>query len=213
MSDSNQNSENNSEIIRNSIPNSKSAFFVPTTLLFCLPLILLLNQISVTLKFPDFYSYVLLIIGGSLFARNYIVGFLTLNYAYLSHKWFIFAVNFAFVAVSFWTTYTAISDLSFNSYPEYWFINMAGANLIFLAQIWINKIYNSSYFQTQLIQIIFLMVGVGALWQRLFNGDRWFLSVLAIVVALFEIFLVVGVVKLVFNWERDREAENIDSDD
>ena len=52
---------------------AKSRLFVPATLLFCLPLILLLNQISVTLKFPDFYSYTLLLVGGafSCLCRNH----------------------------------------------------------------------------------------------------------------------------------------------
>jgi len=185
----------------------KSRLFVPATLLFCLPLILLLNQISVTLKFPDFYSYTLLVVGGAFFARSYIVSFLTLNHSYFDHKWFVFTVNLLFTIVSFWTAYTAIADLSFNSYPEHWFVNMATANLIFLGQLWVNRIFNNSYFQTQLIQIIFLMISIGALWQKILVDQRWFLGLLSIIVAVFEIFLAAGVVKLIFTWEKNHDIE------
>jgi hypothetical protein len=188
----------------------KSSLFVPTTLLFCLPMILLINQISNTLKFPDFYSYVLLLVGGAFFARSYMVSFLTLNEAYLKHKWFLFATNFIFVIVSFWTAYISISDLVINSYPEVWFINMAVANLIFLGQIWINKMYDSNFFQAQLLQIVFLMISVGTLWQKILIdllGQRVFSSILAVIVALFEVYLVLGVIKLIFNWEKSHTME------
>jgi hypothetical protein len=215
MSD-NESSQNNNlqdsstpevEISKTSDNKPKSRLFVPATLLFCLPLILLLNQISVTLKFPDFYSYTLLIVGAAFFARSYIVSFLTLNHSYFGHKWFVFSVNLLFTIVSFWTAYTAIADLSFNSYPEHWFVSMATANLIFLAQLWINRIFSNSYFQTQLIQIIFIMISIGALWQKILVDQRWFLGLLSIIVAVFEVFLATGVVKLLFVWEQNQNDE------
>ncbi len=186
-------------------PESKSSLFVPTTILFCLPIILLLNQISSTLKFPDFYSYVLLLVSAIFFARSYMASFLSLNQAYFNHKWFLFLTNLLFVIVSFWSAYTAISDLTINSYPEVWFINMAFANLIFLGQIWINKMYDSTFIQAQLLQIVFLMISVGALWQKLLIdllGQRIFSSILAIIVVVFEVYLVFSFTKLIFNWER-----------
>ena len=188
----------------------KSSLFVPTTLLFCLPMILLINQIGNTLKFPDFYSYALLLVSGVFFARSYMVSFLTLNHAYLNHKWFLFVTNFVFVIVSFWTAYISISDLVINSYPETWFINMAIANLIFLGQIWINRMYESNFFQVQLLQIVFLMISVGALWQKILMdilGQRVFSSILAIIVVFFEVYLVLGVVKMIFNWEKSHSNE------
>ena len=192
-------------------PENKSNLFIPTTILFCLPMILLLNQISNTLKFPDFYSYVLLLVSGIFFARSYIASFLSLNQAYLNHRWFLFVTNFVFVIVSFWSAYIAISDLTINSYPEVWFSNMAFANLIFLGQIWINKMYDSTFFQAQLLQIVFLMISVGALWQKLLIdllGQRIFASMLAVIVVIFEVYLVFGFVKLIFNWERSKSTNS-----
>jgi hypothetical protein len=203
-----QNPQNPNNPDKETIENKpKSRLFVPATLLFCLPLILLLNQISVTLKFPDFYSYTLLAVGGAFFARSYIVSFLTLNHSYFEHKWFVFTVNLLFTIVSFWTAYTAIADLSFNSYPEHWFVSMTTANLIFLGQLWINRIFNNSYFQTQLIQIIFLMISIGALWQKILVDQRWFLGLLSITIAFFEVFLAITVVKLIFTWEKNHNSE------
>ncbi len=166
--------------------NSKSIIFVPTTILFCFPIVLLMHQIGTTLKYPDTPSFILLIVGGFLILRSYLVGFLSLNKAYLNHRWFLFILNLALTLVTLWSAYAAISDLTLDTYPDNWFLGITAANLLFLAQVWVNKVYTNQYIQIQLLQIVFSMISIGALWQYLFSGQRWFLTLLSIVIGLFE---------------------------
>ncbi|GAB4143116.1 MAG: hypothetical protein OHK0017_00070 [Patescibacteria group bacterium] len=184
----------------NELPKqARNQLFVSTTLLFCLPIILLLNEIGSKLKYQDIYTFTLLIIGGGLILRSYLVSFLALNEIYFNRRWLFFIFNLILTMVTFWSSYHAISSLTQTTFPFDWFVAITAANLLYTTQIWINRLYDSQYIQIQLMQIIFSMMSIGALAQMLFDGTRWFLTLLALIMAVFELYLIFGTSQIIRN--------------
>jgi hypothetical protein len=208
MSSENQIDKKNLDLIQSSeITDQNKAspakvgnnYFVSTTILFCFPVVLLLNQIGSNLKYMDWISFVYLGIGASVILRSYLVGFISMNLSYLSQKWSLFVLNLVLILLSLWSTYAALSDMVLTSFPDKWLSGIILSNMFFVSLIWLNKIRNSQYFQVQLLQIILSMLLLGALWQMPFAGFRWFQSLIGLVLVVFELYLLVNISRLMLH--------------